>query len=259
MQTEYNPAAVDDTAPAIATPLAVPQSAPATPDDQLGEGGYKALKSQREETARLQKQTKQLEAMLAESKKALEQTNLTLEQKYAQEGEQYKNALLTEAQQVIQAEREARQAEAEARQLAEQSLQVTRDQQAAQAIISTFANKISSLLVDPDQDIDYFLTKYGDNFAFTNDGQVVARDFEGNVSPVEDLIQFFQTKHPRMFKAPEKQNTGGGYRNLANATGSLPSRQGSQPLKMSLADIQANPKLYLEHRDDIANGNFTTK
>lgn len=255
MQTEYNPAAVADEPTAIATPA--PPSA--KPDEPLRPEGKRALDSERTRADALEKHAKQLETALNETKRLLQESQMTLEQKYQADLEATRNSFQSQVDAAIQAEREARQAEAEARLIAEQKLEVTTQQQAAQTIISTFASKVRDQLVDPDEDIDYFLTKYADNFAVSGDGQAIAIDGQGNVSSLDDLIGFFQSKHPRMFKPPAEQKTGGGYRNLANATGGLPSRQGqSQPLKLSIQDIQANPKAYLENRDRIAAGDFTT-
>lgn len=246
MATEYNPAGTTDEA------IAPPNSpTPAAPAD-LGDGGYKALTAEREQRKALEKQTKQLEAMLAESKKALEQSNLSLKEQFELEKEQYKQSLFTEAQQAI-AERDKKLQEVyETAQQYEQRARVLEDRQAADTIVSTLASKISGLLVDPDQDLDYFLTKYSDNIVLTNDGQVVATDGQ-TLSPLEDLISFFQTKHPRMFKPPEQQK-GGGYRNLATL-GS--DRSGSNGQRLQLPTMgKITPEQFLANREAIAKGDF---
>lgn len=254
MPPEYNPAATDDV-----TAIAPPAVAPAAPAPvSTGEGYDKALNSERASRKALEKEMATLKGLVQEKERQLEQTNMTLEQKYQADLEASKQSYQSQVDAAI-SERDARlQQEAEARMTAEQRLQAIEVQDAARTITNTFANKIGALLVDPSEDIDYFLTKYGDNFALTNDGQVVARDSQGNLSVIEDLIGFFQEKHPRMFKAPEQQNTGGGYRNLANTTGNVPRQGQSQPLKVSIADINANPKLFLENRDRIEKGDFST-
>lgn len=258
MQTEYNPAAPADEPTAIASPSTSPQ--PSQPSPQFGEGYEKALKTERGQRQALEKERAQLLELVAQKDRQLEQTNMTLEQKYQADLDATRSSFQQQLDAAI-AEREAQlQKEAEARLLAEQKLQTVEVQDAARTITTTFAAKIAPILVDPDEDIDYFLTKYADNFAVSGDGQAIAIDGQGNVSSLDDLIGFFQSKHPRMFKAPAEQKTGGGYRNLANATGGLPSRQGqSQPLKLSIAEINANPKAYLENRDRIAAGDFETK
>jgi len=263
MPTEYNPAA-DDAA------IASPAPAPVSTDEPLGEAGYKALKAQRAETnsereqrKALEKQTKQLEQMLAESKKALEQTTLTLEQKYAQENEQYKTALLTEAQQAIQAEREARQAEAEARQIAEQRAALLEQQRMIASIQNGFTDIFKDVLVNP-RKVSAYMAQIADDLTVDNSGQpaLIVRDRNGEptgLAPLEQAVSYFQQIYPKDFKPPAEQKVGGGYRNLAASNGIPSQRSNQSPLKLSIRDINTNPQAYLANRDRIAAGDFETK
>lgn len=252
MPTEYNPAATDDV-----TAIAPPAVAPAAPASvSTGEGYDKALNSERASRKALEKEMATLKGLYQEKERQLEQTNMTLEQKYQADLEASKQSYQSQVDAAI-AERDARfQQEAEARMTAEQRLQAIETNAAAATISNTFISKVSSILVNS-ADAALLLGTYGDNFGITSDGQVVARDSEGNLSPLEDLIAFFQDKHPTMFRAPDNQPTGGGYRNLANTTGNVPRQGQSQPLKVSIADINANPKLFLENRDRIEKGDFS--
>ncbi len=260
MQTEYNPAATTDETVAIASPATA--SAPAS--DLLGDGGIKALNSEREQRKALERQTKQLEQMLAESKKALEQTNLTLKEQYDLQLQQTQEAIVSEAQKAI-AERDAKLQELnEARQIAEQRAEIMENQRAAARITSEFSETFAPLLTNSKK-VDAYMAQIADDLvvqAKGNPALIARRDEAGRpveLAPISAAIAYFQQMYPEDFKPPAEQKTGGGYRNLANATGSIPRQGQSQPLKLSIADIQANPKAYLENRDRIAAGDFTTK
>jgi hypothetical protein len=259
MSTEYNPAESQENA-AIASPAVTPVA-----PESLGDGGIKALNSEREQRKALEKQTKQLEQMLAESKKALEQSQLSLEEKYRQETEQYKAGLLTEAQKAI-AERDAKLQELmEARQTAEQRAEVLENQRAIAKISTEFNDTFSSILVNPKK-IDAYMAQISDDLAVDSQGNpalIARRDANGQpveLAPISAAIAYFQQLYPEDFKPPAEQKTGGGYRNLANSSDSLPSRQSQgTPLKLSIQDINDNPQAFLANRDRIAKGDFSTK
>ena len=259
MPTEYNPAADDA---AIASPA--PAGTSTATASELGDGGMKALSAEREQRKALEKQTKQLEAMLAESKKALEQSNLTLKEQYDLQLQQNQEAIIAEAQKVI-AERDHRLQELqEARQISEQRAELLEQQRAIAAIQQGFAQTFKDVLVNP-RKVQAYMAEIADDLVVDANGQpalIARRDESGRpveLAPVSAAIDYFKQIYPEDFKAPAEQKTGGGYRNLANATGELPSRSQSQPLKLTVQDIQSNPKLYLENRDRIAAGDFETK
>lgn len=256
MSPEYNPAAADETL------VSAPAPVPASPE--LGDGGMKALNSEREQRKALEKQTKQLEQMLSESKKALEQSQLSLEEKYRQETEAYKQSLLTEAQQAI-AKRDAKLQELlEARQTAEQRAEIMENQQAANRISSQFSETFAPLLTNSKK-VNAYMAEIADDLVVDSNGQpalIARRDEYGRpteLAPISAAINYFQQMYPEDFKPPAEQKTGGGYRNLANATGAAPRQGQSSPLKLSIQEINANPQAYLANRDRIASGDFETK
>jgi hypothetical protein len=260
MQTEYNPAASTDETVAIAPP-ATPAVAPSP---QYGEGYDKALSSERASRKAIEKEKAALLALVAEKDRQLEQTNLTLKEQYEQEKEQYKQSLLTEAQQAI-AERDAKLQELnEARLTAEQRAEMMENQRAASRITSEFSETFAPLLTNSKK-VDAYMAQIADDLVVDANGQpalIARRDESGHpveLAPISAAIAYFQQMYPEDFKPPAEQKTGGGYRNLANATGGLPSRQDQQPLKLSLAEINANPQAYLANRDRIYAGDFETK
>ena len=247
--SEYDPTTPE-------TAIATPAPAPAVPPVTTGEGYDKALNSERNIRKALEQRNKAIEAELAENKRALEQAQMTLEQKAQAEVDAIRQNLQSQVD-AIAAEKDAKlQAEYEARMTAEQRLQLIENQSVRNTIVNTFASAIAPLLVDPNEDMDYFLKTYGDNLTYLDDGRVVARDGEGNLAPIEDLVQFAQAKHPKFFKPPARQNTGGGARNLATSNvGSSQQRQ-EKVAFTSLAEINANPQKALAHMDDIIAGRF---
>ena len=261
MPSEYNPAA-DETA--IATPAATPAAAPATTSSQFGEGYDKALNSERGLRKQLEQRNKAIEAELAENKRALEQAQMTLEQKYQADLEATRNSFQSQVDAAI-AERDAKlQAEAEARLGAEQRAAVLEQQSAIAAIQTGFTQTFDGLLVNP-RKVQAYMAEIADDLVVDANGQpalIARRDEAGRpveLAPVTSAIAYFQGIYPEDFKPPAEQKTGGGYRNLAASTNGLPSRQGQQPLKLSIAEINANPKAYLENRDRIFAGDFEAK
>lgn len=259
MPTEYNPAA-DDTA--IASPAPAVTPAPAT-TSELGDGGMKALSAEREQRKALEKQTKQLEAMLAESKKALEQSNLTLKEQYDLQLQQTQEAIIAEAQKAI-AERDRRLQEIdEARQISEQRAALLEQQRMIASIQNGFTETFKDVLVNP-RKVSAYMAEIADDLTVDNSGQpaLIVRDRNGEptgLAPLEQAVAYFQQIYPEDFKPPAEQKVGGGYRNLAASNG-IPSQRSSQsPLKLSIQEINANPQAYLANRDRIAAGDFETK
>jgi multidrug efflux pump subunit AcrA (membrane-fusion protein) len=250
MPPEYNPAAVDETA--IATPV--------TPPAELGDGGMKALAAERDQRKALEKQNKQLETMLADNKRALEQTNLTLEQKYQADLDATRASYQQQVDAAI-AERDARlQAESQARQLAEQRAAILDQNNTVAAIQGGFAKTFDGLLINP-RKVEAYISQIADDLTVDNQGTpaLILRNQNGEpagLAPLDQAIAYFQSIYPEDFKPPANQPTGGGFRNLANTSGNLPNRQGGEPLKLSLAEINANPKLFLANRDRIGLGDF---
>lgn len=246
MATEYNPAGTTDEA--IAPPISP------TPDDEpLRQPGIKALNSERQRAEALEREKAQLLAMAAEKDRQLQQAQMTLEQKYQADLEASRQAYQAQVDAIAAQKQAELEQEREARLAYEQRTRVLEDRQAADVIVSTLTSKISGLLVDPDQDLDLLLSRYGDNIVLTNDGEVVATDGQ-TLSPLEDLIAFFQNKHPRMFKPPAQQKIGGGQRNLA-ALGS--DRSGSNGQKLQLPTMgKITPEQFLANREAITKGDF---
>lgn len=248
--SEYNPASsADETA--IASPAPAPEP--------LGDGGIKALNSERERAKALERQNKQLEAMLAENKRALEQTNLTLEEKYRQEAEAYKASLLSQAEQAI-AERDALlQRQEEARLAAEQRAQILENQRAVAAISNEFSQTFADVLINP-RKVNAYMKEIEDDLIIDANGQpalIAQRDANGEptqLAPISAAIAYFQQVYPEDFKPPAQQKTGGGYRNLA--TGGVPQTRSSEPeLEIDLKNL--DPAVFLANRDRIAKGEFT--
>jgi len=260
MPTEYNPAAVDEATPAIATSTPTLDD---LPDEPLRPEGKRALDATRDRAKALERQNKQLQAMLDENKKALEQANLTLEQKYAQETEQYKQSLLAEAQQVI-AERDRRLQEIEeARQISEQRAALLEQQRMIASIQNGFTETFKDVLVNP-RKVSAYMAEIADDLTVDNSGQpaLIVRDRNGEptgLAPLEQAVAYFQQIYPEDFKPPADQKVGGGYRNLAASNGIPSQRSNQSPLKLSIRDINANPQAYLANRDRIAAGDFETK
>ena len=247
MQTEYN--AADETT-AIAPPISEP----------LGDGGIKALNSERERGRALEKQNKQLEAMLAENNKALQQSQMTLEQKYQADLEAPRQSYQSQVDAAL-AERDQRfQTESEARQVAEQRSQILENQNATTAIFGEFSNTFSQVLVNPKK-VDGYMAEIADDLVTDSNGQpalVVRRDDYGRpveLAPISAAIGYFQQKYPEDFKPPTEQKTGGGYRNLASGNLASGNRQGqSQPLTINPRNI--DPETFLANRDRIRAGDF---
>lgn len=231
-------------------------SAPAPATDELGDAGYKALSAEREQRKALEKQTKQLEAMLAESKKALEQSNLSLKEQYELEKEQYKQSLLTEAQQAI-AERDRKLQEVyETAQQYEQRAAILEQQRAIAAIQTGFSQTFEGLLVNP-RKVSAYMAEIADDLTIDQQGKpaLILRDQSGEptgLAPLEQAINYFQQIYPEDFKPPD-QKTGGGFRNLAN-TGVTRSSN-SQELELPPMS-QITPEQFLANRDAIAKGSF---
>lgn len=252
MATEYNPAGTTDEA--IAPSISPTPAAPA----DLGDGGYKALTAEREQRKALEKQTKQLEAMLVESKKALEQSNLSLKEQYELEKEQYKQSVLTEAQQAI-AERDKKLQEVyETAQQYEQRAALLEQQRAIAAIQTGFAQTFDGLLVNP-RKVEAYMSQIADDLTVASDGQpaLIIRDRDGQptgLAPLEQAINYFQQIYPEDFKPPAQQNTGGGYRNLATLGG---DRSGSNGQRLQLPTMgKITPEQFLANREAIAKGDF---
>ena len=250
MATEYNPAGTTDEA--IASPISPP-----APAADLSDGGYKALTAEREQRKALEKQTKQLEAMLTESKKALEQSNLSLKEQFELEKEQYKLSLLSEAQQAI-AERDQKLQEAyQAAQQHEQRAAVLEQQTAIAAIQNGFSQTFDGLLVNP-RKIEAYMSQIADDLTVASDGQpaLIIRDRDGQptgLAPLDQAIPYFQQIYPEDFKPPEQQK-GGGYRNLANLSGSDRSGNGRELELPPMSKI--SPEQFLANREAIAKGQF---
>ena len=251
MQTEYN--AADET-----TAIAPPSPSPTPPSQpQYGEGYEKALKTERGQRQALEKERAQLLELVAQKERQLEQTNLTLEEKYRQDGEQYKAGLLTEAQQAI-AERDQRfQVESEARQAAEQRSQILEEERAASSISGEFFGIFSQVLVNPKK-VDAYLAEIRDDLVVDVNGQpalIARRDEYGRaveLAPISAAIGYFQERYPEDFRPPADQKTGGGYRNLA--AGAQNPRNGSEPIQIDYRNVDA--KTFLANREAIRKGDF---
>ena len=242
--TEYN--SVDET-PAIAPPI--PES--------LGEGGIKALNSERERAKALEKQNKQLEAMLAENKRALEQSQMTLEQKFQSDLDASRQSYQAQVDQMV-AERDQKfQAESEARQVAEQRSQILEDRDADTRIRSEFSNIFTPLLTNS-RKVKNYISEIADDLVVDANGQpalIVRRDENGRateLAPISAAIGYFQKEYPEDFRPPADQKTGGGYRNLA--TGTQTTRGGPEPVQIDINNIDA--KTFLANRKAIQEGNF---
>lgn len=257
MPSEYDPSLPTETA--IATPVTAPVASPA----ELGDGGMKALNAEREQRKALEKQAKQLEAMLAETRQSLSQSELSLKEKYEADLAASRQSYQAQVDAAI-AEREAKlQAEAEARLTAEQRLQMYENQQLASRITGEFANTFAPLLNNPSpQRLQSYMKLVEDDLTVDNQGNpalIVRRDDYGRpveLAPIEAAIGYFQNTFPEDFKPPAQQKTGGGARNLATPnSGSLQQRQ-EKVAFTSLAEINANPQKALAHMDDIIAGKF---
>lgn len=259
MPPEYNPAADDA---AIASPAPATTPVPAA-TSELGDGGMKALSAEREQRKALEKQTKQLEAMLAESKKALEQSNLTLKEQYDLQLQQSQEAIIAEAQKAI-AERDRKLQEIEeARQISEQRAALLEQQRMIASIQNGFTETFKDVLVNP-RKVSAYMAEIADDLTVDNSGQpaLIVRDRNGEptgLAPLEQAVAYFQQIYPEDFKPPAEQKVGGGYRNLAASNGVPSQRSNQSPLKLSIRDINANPQAYLANRDRIAAGDFETK
>lgn len=252
--TEYNPAAEPEIAIAPTS-----TTAPA-PTQELGDSGIKALNSEREMRKALEKQNKQLEANLSENKRLLEQSQMTLEQKYQADLELSRTGYQQQVDQAI-ADRDARlQQEFEARQSAEQRLQAIENQQLAGRIGNEFGNTFAPLLNNPNsQRLEAYMSLIADDLTVDNQGNpalIVRRDDYGRpaeLAPIEAAIGYFQNIFPEDFKPPAQQKTGGGARNLA--VGSNTFRDNTQTLELPPMG-QITPEQFLANRDAIAKGNF---
>lgn len=254
--SEYNPAADPDIAIA---PTPTPAPTPLAPVT-TGEGYDKALGSERAARKAQEKEIATLKALISDKERQLEQTNQTLEQKYASELERDRSALQAQVDAAI-AERDAKlQQESEARMTAEQRLQMIENQQLASRIGSEFGNTFAPLLNNPNpQRLEAYMSLIADDLTVDNQGNpalIVRRDEYGRaaeLAPVSAAIGYFQNIFPEDFKAPEQQKTGGGARNLAG--GSNTFRDTTQSLELPPMG-QITPEQFLKNRDAIAKGDF---
>ena len=251
MQTEYN--AVDETT-AIAPPSS-PSVAPSQP--QYGEGYDKALNSERGLRKSIEQRNKALEAELIENKRALEQSQMTLEQKYQSDLDVSRQSYQAQVDQMVAERDQKLQVESEARQVAEQRSQILEDQRAASAISSEFSSIFSQVLVNP-RKVNAYMAEIADDLVVDANGQpalIVRRDENGRaveLAPISAAIGYFQKEYPEDFRPPADQKTGGGYRNLA--TGTQTTRGGSEPVQIDINNIDA--KTFLANRKAIQEGNF---
>jgi hypothetical protein len=257
MPSEYDPSLPTETAIATSAPV------PATTSAELGDGGMKALNAEREQRKALEKQAKQLETMLAETRQSLSQSELSLKEKYETDLANSRQSYQQQVDVAI-AERDAKlQTEAEARTVAEQRLQMIENQQLAGRITGEFANTFAPLLNNPNpQRLQSYMKLIEDDLTVDNQGNpalIVRRDDYGRpveLAPIEAAIGYFQNSFPEDFKPPASQKTGGGARNLANPSFQSSDRQDKNVKFDSLAQLNANPKAFLDNMDAIVAGKF---
>lgn len=249
MATEYNPAGSTDEA--IASPIS-------TAPEPLGEGGLKALNSERERAKALEKEKAQLLAMVADKERQLQQSNLTLEQKYQADLEASRNAYQAQVDAALAEKDKKLQEVYETAQQYEQRAAVLEQQRAIASIQNGFAQTFDGLLVNP-RKVSAYMAEIADDLTVASDGQpaLIIRDRDGQptgLAPLDQAINYFQQIYPEDFKPPEQQK-GGGYRNLANFSGSDRSTGNGQKLQLpSMGKIPAEQ--FLANREAIAKGDF---
>jgi hypothetical protein len=216
------------------------------------------LDKERDRADTLEKHAKGLENALNETKRLLQESQMTLEQKY--------EADLAASRQAYQAQVDAALAEKdkklqevyETAQQYEQRAALLEQQRAIASIQTGFAQTFDGLLVNP-RKIEAYMSQIADDLTVASDGQpaLIIRDRDGQptgLAPLEQAVAYFQRIYPEDFKPPEHQNTGGGYRNLANLSGSDRSGNGRELELPPMSKI--SPEQFLANREAIAKGQF---
>jgi hypothetical protein len=251
MPTELNPA----TAP-IEQIAPIPTPAPA-PAPEFGEGGEKALKSERAARKSLEDTNLLLKQQIAANESALAASQMTLKEQYEQQIAERSQAIIDQANAAL-AERDAALAERDAKlQTAAQREQVQENARAMQLIDSTFAQLITPMLANSSEDLELLHSIAANHLTVTADGQVAAVTESGEVTPLDDLITYFKTRYPSKFKPPATQKTGGGSRNLASGNNFVQQQQGAA-LELPAAN-QITPEQFFANRARIEAGEFTIR
>ena len=249
--TEYNPAVDEPTVPSPSSP----PTAPSRPE--YGDGYEKALTSERGIRKTIEQRNKALEIELADNKRALEQSQMTLAEKYQTDLDASRQSYQSQVDAMV-AERDAKlQTESEARQVAEQRSQVLEEQRSAATISGEFSNIFSQVLNNP-RKVTAYMAEIADDLVVDANGKpalIARRDEYGRaieLAPISAAIGYFQERYPEDFRPPADQKTGGGYRNLA--VGAQTPRNGSEPVQIDIHNVDA--KTFLANREAIRKGDF---
>jgi hypothetical protein len=244
----------------VATPIAsipTPTIPAPAPLPEFGEGGEKALKSERAARKSLEDTNALLKQQIAANESALAASQMTLKEQYEQQIAERSQAIIDQANAAL-AERDAALAERDQRlQTAAQYQQAQENARAIQLIDSTFTQLFSPLLANSSEDLELLHSMAANHLTLTESGEVAALTESGEVTSLNDLVAYFKSRYPSKFKPPATQKTGGGSRNLASGNNFVQQQQGAS-LELPVAN-QITPEQFFANRDRIEKGEFVIK